>query len=360
MKKALFSFLGFFAFASFMASATKHYINPTLTVLALVLLALFASPSAAKGYTAMGVEREVWVDYIIKRFWKDNSWMKNFYSDDQYVVGGKTVHIPQPGSKPTITKNPTSFPLTAARRTDTVLSYDLDWYVTAPTHITDAEKQEISYDKIDSVLGEHLGVITERIAEEHLINSLNGVAGSTNVIYTSGASAVAKISGQTGNRKVMVVADFKKCVTKLNLLNVPKTDRFSILDSNSLDELTDSMSDKQWNAFNQYFNEQTGVIGKLFGVTIFERSDVAIAAAALSSGNLAVNAYGAATGATDLAVNMIWHKDAITRAMGEVKFFEDIDNPLYAGDIYNAGIRFGGRKRRAANIGVIALAQGTP
>ncbi|MBS1740724.1 MAG: hypothetical protein JST88_09305 [Bacteroidetes bacterium] len=326
----------------------------------MVLLALFTKPDNAKGYTAMGVEREVWVDYIVKKFRKANGFMANFYSDDQYVIGGKTVHIPQPGSDPSVTKNPSSFPLTAAKRTDTEISYDLDLYATAPTHIQDAEKQEISYDKMDSVIGDHLAVVNTRIAEEHLIKSLNGLTGATSVIYTTGSSITPKISGQTGTRKAATPADLKTAVTKLKLMDVPIDDNlYAILDSNTLDEITSAMDATQWNAFNQYFNAKTGQIGKLYGLNIFERSSVAVSAAALSGGNLAVNAYGAAVGATDLATNMIYHKNSIARAMGEVDFYERIHDPLYLGDIYNASIRYGGRRRYTAGTGVIALCQGT-
>lgn len=363
--KRFFAFLSSLAvfgfFASTAASIAKEFIHPAITVLLMVVLAFASYASPKSNVVAMGVEREVWVDYIVKKFRKANGFLQNFYSDDQFVVGGKTVHIPQPGADPSVVKNPTSFPLTAARRTDTIVSYDLDLYATVPVHITDAEKQEISYDKMDSCIGEHLDVLNTRIAEEHLIKSLNGLPGSTNVIYTSGSSMSAKISGQTGNRYAATPSDLKRAVVKLKLMDVPIDDNiFGVLDSNTLDEITSNMDSTQWNAFNQYYNTQTGQIGRLYGINIFERSSVAVSAAALSSGNLAVNAYGAAVGATDLATNIIYHKNAIARAMGEVDFYEDVRNPLYLGDIYNASIRFGGRRRYADSKGVIALCQGTP
>ena len=364
MKKHLQALMSFAVFGSVSSTAAmllKEFINPTITVLLILILAFSNRATAGTNQVQMGVEREIWVDYIVKKFRKANGFLQNFYSDDQYVVKGKTVHIPQPGADPTVVKNPTSFPLTASKRTDTDVTYDLDLYATAPAHITDAEKQEISYDKMDSVIGEHLDVINTRIAEEHLIKSLNGVTGTTNVVYTTGADMAAKISGQTGNRKAATPADIKKAVTMLKLMDIPMDGNiYGVLDSNTIDEITSAMDATQWNAFNQYFNAQTGQLGRLYGVNIFERSSVAVSAATLSSGNLAVNAYGAAVGATDIATNLIYHKNAIARAMGEVMFYEDIANPLYLGDIYNASIRYGGRRRYSNNKGVIALCQATP
>ena len=364
-KKALFSFFMFAMFIGLCATPLQSLtgINPFVT-LAMASIALFAAAIVKLGkpsnpfITQNGVQAEAWVDYIIKRFWKDNQVLAKFYNDDQYVLGGKVVHIPQPGSKPTVTKNPSSFPLTPAQRTDTEANYSLDWYVSTPSHITSAEKQEVSYDKMDSVMGEHLAVINERIAEEFFIKILDTMPAATNVKYTTGATAAAYVSGATGTRKIFMPADLKAARLALNLQNVPKEDRCALLDSNALDQLTTQLDTNQTNAFNQYYNAQTGQIGRLYGIDIFERSDVAQAAAALSGGNLAVNAWGAAGAATDLAVNMVWHKEAAARAIGEVLFYEQLNAPQYAGDIYNASIRFGGRRRRSDNTGIIAIVQG--
>ena len=357
-----FSLLMFGAITSLACQAMEKVVHPSLTAMGMVGLSVLAyTQQGDQQLYRSGISNEIWVDYIVKRFWKDNAWMKNFYSDDQYVVGGKTVHVPQPGSKPTANKLNAvgaSLPLTATQRTDTDVNYDLGWYVTNPTVITEAEKQEISYQKLDSVLGDHVGVLNERIAEEHLILALNGVAGAGSIVQTSGSSMGVKVSGMTGTRSTLALADFKKAMVLLNLQNVPKEGRFAILDSNSLDELTSAMDTTQWNAFAQYFNAATGQMGRLYGIDIYERSDVAYATKpTLATDAVAALAWGTSVGAAHVAVNMVWQRDTIARAMGEVKMFEHIDNPLYAGSVYNAGIRFGGRRRFTADNGVIALRQ---
>lgn len=361
----LISFLMFCFVATIAADIAQSnlHIAPAIGVIVVLMIAIFA-PRAKSMDAVAAVEVSRWVDYIMKRFWKDNAFLKTFYSDDKFVLGGKTVVLPQPGAKPTVTKNPTSFPLTAAQRTDTTISYDLDWYVTAPTHITDAEKQEISYDKMDSVLGDHLSVQSERAADELLIKMLDLIP-QANILYTTGGAsataAAAAVTGQTGNRYILHPKDLKRCGLKLNLANIPKEGRYAVLESNCLDQMTDVMTDAQWNMFKEHYDPATGQIGRLFGFDIFDRSSVAIAAAALNgSSQLAVDAYGASVGATDLVANLIYHKGSVARAMGEIKFFESKDNPEYAGDIYNAGLRFGGRRRYTNADGVIALCQGTP
>ncbi|MFN4249065.1 MAG: hypothetical protein ACK4EY_15160 [Flavipsychrobacter sp.] len=366
----LFSFLMFCLFAASVSDALQsdYGIHPAVTIIGLLAVAFSAAISRQKkvpdpNLHLNAVEVTRWVDYIVKRFWKDNGFLMNSFNDDQYVVGGKTVVIPQPGSKPSSVKNPTSFPLTATQRTDTDISYDLDLYATLPTHITNAEAQEVSYDKMDSVMGDHVGVIDERASEELLIKWIT-LLPEANIIRTTGGptglTSTAKVLGQTGNRYLFHHLDLKRAQTVLNLQNVLKVDRNIVLESNQLDELTSTFSESMTNAFNQYYNAQTGQIGKLYGFNIFERSSTAIAADALNGSNqLVVDAYGASVGSTDQVVNIGWQKNSVARAMGEKDFYEDKKNPLYLGDIYNASIRFGGRRRYANAEGVIAIVQET-
>lgn len=312
--------------------------------------------------SSCGISVERWQDYIQERFRKDNAFMSLFASHDDYVVGGKTVHIPQMGTKPTVNKNPSSWPLTASQRTDTIASYDLNHYITDPTQVTNAEAAEISYDKMDSVLGDHVAEIAERAADEMLIVSLDELPGAKVVRTTggSGASETApKITGQVGNRLICHHVDLKACQLALNLQNIPKVNRYAILESNCLDELTDSLNDSQLNAFNQYYNAQTGQIGRLYGFDIFERSNVAIAADALSGGNLDVDAYGAAVAATDQVANLLFYGPNIASAMGVINPMHDVDRPEYGGDIMNVELRHGGRRKYTAGDGVIALVQAT-
>lgn len=357
----LMSFLAF-AFITAMAAASAKMefgIPEPITVLgmlALVVTLSFAKKAPMAGVFKADIQAEFWADYIVKKLWKDNAFLMKAYSDDQYVIGGKIVHIPQPGASPTVTKNRSSFPASAVRRTDTDILYPLDEYTTDPTHIQDAEKVELSYDKIDSVLGDHTNSLNQVVAEDMIYKWANGLPGA-NVIETSGASFTSNISGQTGTRLAMTHTDLKKARTAMNLANVPQADRFALLEENMLDQMVDSLSTTQYKDFSQYYDAATGIIGKLYGFNIMSRSTVAMTAASLSSGNLVVNALGAATSATDQCASLIWQKDSVTRALGEVKFFEKINDPQYYGDVYSALLRMGGRRRRSDNAGVVVIRQ---
>ena len=300
----------------------------------------------------MAIQNEIWVKYILDRLYKDNKFLQFAFNEDQYVIGGAIVHIPQPGSAPAVVKNRSSFPAAAVQRTDTDITYVLDEYTTTPTHIKDADKVELSYNKITSVFGDHAGGLTETVADDMIIKWLTGIAAGS-IIKTTGAGAAATTAGQTGNRKVMVAKELQNAKLILNLKNVPKDGRYSLLEDNMADQLFTSLTDTQYRDFSAYADMKNGVVGRLHGFDIMTRSTVAIAAITTD----AIDALGAAVGATDNVVSMCWQKDAVTRALGEKKFFENLNDAHHYGDVYSALLRMGGRRRRTDGEGVVAIIQ---
>src|SRR5690606_12208555 len=117
----------------------------------------------------------------------------------------------------------------------------------------------------------------------------------------------------------------------------------------------ESLSNTQYRDFSRAVDETKGIVGELHGFKIFKRSDVAVGYD--DNGTLKIRSYGAAVEATDYDVSFVWQKNQVARAMGEVKFFDNPDRAEYHGDIYSALLRFGGRRRREGNLGVLAIIQ---
>lgn len=356
--KVLFSFILFVALLTPVAS----YLAPILSVpaplvmigfviLTLIGVALKGESKLPAGVHRADVQVEVWANYLIQRFWKDNAFLKHVYSDDQYVLAGKVVHIPQIGSAPTVVKNRNTYPAVAVKRADTDVTYALDVYTSDPVHIEDADKYELSYDKINTVFGDSAGVLNQEIADDLIIKWLTGLSGKS-LISTSGGSAAATAPDATGQIKLLTTNDIRKAMTQMNVDNVPKTDRFILPSANMLDHLIQSLSDTQYRDFSSYVDAKNGVIGKLYGFTFLDRSSTAVADA---SG--AVRPLGSVAAATDKEVTLCWQKDSLAAALGEVKFFDNINDPQYYGDVYSALQRAGGRRRRSDNKGVIEIYQ---
>lgn len=298
-----------------------------------------------------GTVLEVWAAYIMERFWKDNAFLKNTYDDSSYVLQGRIVHIPQPGSKPSVVKNRTTFPATAVRRTDTDVTYSLDEYTTDPTHIPNIDAIHLSYSKQDSVLGDHMSVLNETVADDLLIK---WGGGSTVVKTTGGPSAVTvgPVTGQTGNRKAFHHKDLQKLMIKMNVDNIPKNDRYVLIDDSMYEAFYDSLSETNAKDFSRYADAQNGVIGKLHGFNIMTRSSVL----AFTSAD-AVKALGASLGATDNLASLAWQKNAIATAIGDKKLFQNVNDALYYGDVHSVLVMAGGRVRRSDAKGIYAVVQ---
>jgi hypothetical protein len=121
------------------------------------------------------------------------------------------------------------------------------------------------------------------------------------------------------------------------------------------DQLLADLSITEKRDFSASIDPANGIVGRLYGFNIIERSEVAVAAE--NGGIVTIKPYGSAVEDGDHDVSFFWQKDCITRALGEVKFFENPDRAEYFGDVYSALLRFGGRRRRADNLGVIAVVQ---
>jgi hypothetical protein len=300
-----------------------------------------------KNVIVNGLVLEVWARYIIERFWKDNSFLKFAKDDSDYVTQGRIVHIPQPGSKPVVVKNRSSFPATAVRRTDTEVLYSLDEYTTDPTHIPNIDAIHLSYNKQDNVLGDHMSTLTETVADDMIIKW----GANATVVKTTGG-AIGPVTGQTGNRKAFIEADLKNLMIKMNVDNVPKQNRYIMIDDNMYGAFYDSLGQTNAKDFSRYADAENGVIGKLHSFSIMTRSSVL----ALTSAD-AVKALGASLGATDNLASLAWHKDSVAFAIGDTKLFQDLNNPLYYGDIHSLLLMAGGRVRRGDSKGIYAVTQ---
>lgn len=302
---------------------------------------------------------QVFRDYIIEKLRKVNPFLAFAIIETAFVLGGAVVHIPNAGASPTVVKNRSTFPATAVQRTDSFVTYALNVFTTTPTFVTWHEENEISYDKTDSVLNDHVQTLMEAVGDDILYAWVTGIKSdgtndtipAKNIIKTTGSAVAATEDGQTGNRKAFTYADLAKAQALMNKMNVPKTDRYALLESYQYQQLIDSLSSNQMAAFQQTADIANGIVGRLAGFNILERSSVLA-----FNGNTPI-APGTALGAASNLGALCWQKDSVALALGDIKPFQDDDNPQYYGDIFSAAVKAGGRCRRQDWAGVIAIVQ---
>lgn len=311
----------------------------------------FSMPQSNTNIGFMAITNEIWVKYIVDNLFKQNPHLSTCFREDDFVLGGAVVHIPQAGAKPTPVKNRSVFPATVISRTDTDIFYGLDVYDVPPTVIRNAEQAELSYQKMDSVYREQVAALAEILGDD-IIYKWRAEA-AANILRTTGTAVAAHLDSATGNRKKFTSADLKAARTRMNKLNIPKEGRYCLIESELLGQLQDD-STLQARDFSGELDMKGGVITRLWGFEILERSTTLTYTNATPPVAKAIDAAGAAT---DNASAICYHRDAVAMAQGSIEFFEDLKNPAHYGDIYSANVRMGGRKRRTNGEGVVAIVQ---
>lgn len=302
----------------------------------------------------------IWINFITENLFKNNDFLNYCRIADSNVTQGKIVVLPQVGSLPVVVRNRTSVPATVSKRTDTSIVYVIDEFTTDPTLIPNADQYELSYDKMSSVLGDHMDTLRETVADNLIYEWLRDFtyagAGTTlaaPTITTTGTAVATHLASTTGTRKKFTKEDLKAMKLLFDKQKVGQGDRYALVSSDMMSQLlNDADLMVRDGSFGGELDIKNGTINKLYGFQIIERPSTAIYSAA----NV-VKAPGAIAVASDNDSVVCWQKNCVERAMGEIKFFEKIGDPQYYGDMYSALVRFGGRKTRINAEGIGAIVQ---
>jgi hypothetical protein len=134
-----------------------------------------------------GVFKEIFTTIILVLFYPDGSWLNELTSMD-HMVDSNAINLSQCGADPDVVENNTTWPLTPAQRTDAGIRIPLATFDTRPTHITNVEEIETSYDKAQSVSRQHADTLRKKASMSAAYN-LAPAAGTSNtpVLKTTGA-----------------------------------------------------------------------------------------------------------------------------------------------------------------------------
>lgn len=301
----------------------------------------------------MGLQKEIWVADIKETLHQGSEFIMAG-TDYSAFVSNHTVHIPQSGAGSAIAKNRSVLPATITQRTDTELTFDLNEYTTDPVLITDLDALQVSYAKRNSVLGQHLNVLNERIGTEVAFDWTPSGSASL-VLRTSGAStSQLPNSTATGTRKLITKEDIARMARKLDDDNVPMNDRFLVLPTLMYYELfgIDALVRAD---FGRVADQTNGVVNEIFGFKVFKRPTTILFNSASAGVKKAV---GSADATTDCAGAFAFQKQSVAQALGAIKVFADEDKPEFYGSVFSALLMHGSTKLRTDNKGIVALAQG--
>lgn len=307
----------------------------------------------------MALIKEIWVQDVQEALNRNADFLPYSVDHSAYIAFG-TVHVPQSGANPTVVKNPATFPLTINERVDADRTYSLNQYALQPTLITNLDELQISYDKRQSVIGQQLSTLTQRIGDEVAISW--SASGAANIVGTTGAAAATALApGATGTRKQVTLADIASLASKLDKDNVPRGNRKLLMSTDMFWELF-QISDVIRASYNGFQNQgnvlQTGTIAQLYGFDIMMRPVVSVYA----NSTTVPKAFGAATATTDNLACIAFHSSTVSRALGSMTPLYDSGSngngkPEYLGSIFNMEVMLGSAILRDDMKGVAALVQ---
>lgn len=297
----------------------------------------------------MALQKQIWLNSIVEPLFANNTFAVRSIDHSPFVTN-KTVHVPNAGSAPSVVKNRSSFPASAAQRTDYDLTYDINEYSTDPVHIQNAEQVELSYNKRESVLKQMKAALADNV---HIDLALSWVPSGYAKVGTSGAATPSHLASTTGNRQAMTKADVLAVKNLFDLDDVPQGGRCMLLDAVMYNQLLSSLSESEAAAFNASVDAQRGIVGKLYGFDFYMRSTVFRVVAAGTS-------MASSTAATNSAAGLAWQEDCVSRALGNHELFENEKDALFYGDVMSALVRAGGKYIRNDKKGVAVIYQVTP
>jgi hypothetical protein len=307
----------------------------------------------------MALIKEIWVSDVQEALNRNADFLPYSVDHSAYIAFG-TVHVPQSGSNPTVVKNPATFPLSINERTDTDRTYSLNQFALEPVLITNLDELQISYDKRQSVLGQQISTLTQRIGDEVAISW--SATGASNIVGTTGSAVATSLApGATGTRKAVTLADIAALANKLDKDNVPRQNRKLLMSTDMFWELF-QISDVIRASYNGFQNQpnvlQNGIVAMLYGFEIMMRPVVSVYA----NSTTVPKAFGAATATTDNLACIAFHSTTVARALGSMTPLYDSGSngngkPEYLGSIFNMEIMLGSAILRADMKGVAALVQ---
>jgi hypothetical protein len=307
----------------------------------------------------MALIKEIWVSDVQEALNRNADFLPYSVDHSAYIAFG-TVHVPQSGSNPTVVKNPATFPLSINERTDTDRTYSLNQFALEPVLITNLDELQISYDKRQSVLGQQISTLTQRIGDEVAISW--SATGASNIVGTTGSAVATSLApGATGTRKAVTLADIASLANKLDKDNVPRQNRKLLMSTDMFWELF-QISDVIRASYNGFQNQpnvlQNGIVAMLYGFEIMMRPVVSVYA----NSTTVPKAFGAATATTDNLACIAFHSTTVARALGSMTPLYDSGSngngkPEYLGSIFNMEVMLGSAILRADMKGVAALVQ---
>lgn len=169
----------------------------------------------------MALNKQIWTSQIMENFYPNTSFLKKCRDFSEFVNNDK-IHIPSAGVDPKVLINNTTYPIKTVIREDYDNEIELDVFSTENTKCRRPEDLEVSYNKLESVIGQHRSTLQTAVAKK-AIHAFAPLADTldTPLVQTTGAAA--------NGRKRIKFEDILTLKERFDDALVPLEERYIVL-----------------------------------------------------------------------------------------------------------------------------------
>lgn len=317
-------------------------INPFVPIIVWNILALrFTAKPAHNTMLRAGVQKEIWLPFIMENFYKVQAWLTKG-RDMSALVENNTLNLAETGVLPEVYINQNTFPMTSVQRADIPLQITLDTLSTQPTVVRAVEAMEASYPKMTSVMTGHKDALRLMAYKR----AAHAYAPNANTAKTPVLVATGPDDG-TG-RKRLLLEDLARAQTAIENIDGIDPDIEKTLVLCSLHKQDLIVQDKD--LFKAFANLTKGQVFPLFNFDVSVYNGQAV----YNTTTGVKKAFNTAAAGTDsLATSFFFVDSEVMRADGDYDMFAQYASPTEQGDIISFLKRFIALPIRNKGIGAI-------
>lgn len=287
----------------------------------------------------MALNKEVWIDQIMQGFYPDDSFLRRVKDFSEFVENDR-LHIASAGIDPKVLINNTTYPIKTVERDDEDNEIILDKFETENTLVRRPDAIEYSYDKLESVIGQHRATLRKSVAMKaiHAFAPAKDTA-DTPVILTSGQAAPG--------RKRMTFADILALKERFDDADVPLTDRVMVLHPKHVSDLL--LQDTE--LFKELTNIKDGKPFHFAGFDFYTFAQMPVYTT--KDGALTKVAFNAVKPEDAQFASVAFYAEEVMKADGEIYMYSKEDDPAERATIVGFDKRFVALPIRGKGVGAI-------
>lgn len=270
-------------------------------------------------------------------------------------------------------------PLDVTIRKNTGHDWAIEYFHTTPQVSSMELTTETPYDNVGELLKSHADILNVATGNFTAIEWAQGeigvgvtvseAKGNEFFVFTSGTTRASQVPNQTTNPNVKGISadDMESLATKLRRQRTAGIGSMYFLGTEEhLQDLRKLTTFTNYNVLGiaGLITTPTGMVGKIYGINILDsryrddwQANILYSYTALVSGETVLTKVANGGAVADLMTSaaMAWVDKLVLVAKGSAMVFPWENSPLYLGNVYASESRFGAKRKRNDNKGVVML-----